>query len=70
MNRTSIRSSNLESVGYDANQQILEIEFKDDLIYVYDNVPIDTYEMLMNAPSHGKYFNENIRDVYECRRTR
>lgn len=66
MNRQSINSTDLNSVGYDPDSQTLEIEFNSGGIYQYFNVPETVYNALMNANSHGKYFNQNIRDVYQC----
>jgi len=64
MKRTKIDSSNLASVGYDPANQILEIEFNHGGIYQYFDVPVEEYEGLMAADSHGSYFYHNIRDVY------
>jgi hypothetical protein len=65
MKRTKVDSSNLASVGYDADNQILEIEFNHGGVYQYFDVPEDVYDDLMNADSHGKYFVANIKDDYE-----
>jgi hypothetical protein len=61
MNRTAVSSSNLASVGYDAAQRILEIEFLTGSIYQYFNVPQSVYAGLMAAESHGRYFDANIK---------
>lgn len=68
MNRTSVRSSNLHSVGYSSGT--LEIEFRDGGIYQYLNVPVEVYTALMNASSHGIYFHRNIRNVYQWEKIR
>lgn len=65
MKRQVVESSNLASIGYDEDKQILEIEFKHGGIYQYIDVPIRVYEELMDADSHGKYFATNIRNDYE-----
>ncbi|RYC50381.1 KTSC domain-containing protein [Flagellimonas olearia] len=65
MNRQSVNSSNLASVGYDADNEILEVEFNNGGVYQYFDVPAEIYEDLMNAPSHGQYFSANIRNDYE-----
>ena len=65
MNRQSVESSNLASIGYDAENEILEVEFKHGGIYQYFDVSESVYEELMNADSHGKYFSANIRNDYE-----
>ena len=61
MKRQSVVSSNLASVGYDAVNEILEIEFNDGGVYQYFEVPENVYEELMSASSHGQYFDRNIK---------
>lgn len=64
MKRESVSSSNLASVGYDAENQILEIEFYHGGVYQYFDVPKEEYKALMEADSHGKYFAANIKGHY------
>jgi len=64
MERKAVESSNLASVGYDEHEEILEIEFQHGGVYQYFDVPKKVYEELMNADSHGIYFNVNIRNKY------
>lgn len=61
MNRQSVESSNIASIGYDAENEILEIEFNQGGIYQYFDVPENVYEELMSASSHGQYFDRNIK---------
>ena len=65
MERESVNSSNLASVGYDPPSQTLEIEFNHGGVYQYFDVPKEEYDALMNADSLGSYFFHNIRDAYE-----
>ncbi len=65
MERENVNSSNLASIGYDSENEILEVEFKHGGVYQYLNVPEDVFNKLMNAPSHGVYFSANIRNDYE-----
>lgn len=65
MKRQQVESSNLASVGYDAENEILEVEFNHGGVYQYFDVPENVYEELMNASSHGVYFSANIRNDYE-----
>lgn len=65
MERQNVESSNLASIGYDAKNEILEVEFKHGGIYQYFDVPENVYEELMNADSHGVYFSTNIRNDFE-----
>lgn len=62
MKRIPVQSSDLESVGYDAERQILEIEFHSGGVYWYMNVPQNIYFGLMSASSKGRYFSQYIRD--------
>ena len=61
MERQSVESSNLASVGYDAKNEILEVEFNHGGVYQYFDVPENVYEELMSASSHGQYFDRNIK---------
>lgn len=61
MNRTPVSSSNLASVGYDPEHEILEIEFRTGSVYQYFDVPVHIYEGLMHASSHGSYFDAHIK---------
>lgn len=61
MNRVQVLSSNLASVGYNAQTQTLEIEFLSGTIYQYFNVPESIYSGLMSASSHGRYFDAYIK---------
>jgi hypothetical protein len=64
MQRQSIQSSDLRSVGYDSANQTLEIEFNSNGIYQYYGVPASVYQGLMGAASHGQYFHAHIKDIY------
>lgn len=64
MNRQPVTSSNIASIGYDANSQTLEIEFLNGGVYQYFDVPQHVHQELMNASSHGQYLAQNIKGVY------
>jgi hypothetical protein len=71
MHRTSVSSSNLASVGYDPQTRTLEIEFHSGSSYQYFHVPDTIYHGLMSAPSHGRYFDADIKKAgYAYRRVR
>jgi len=70
MNRTSVVSSDLRSVGYDSKNEVLEIEFNSGGVYQYSNVPETVYSQLMSAPSHGEFFHAHIKNVYPYRKVR
>ncbi len=64
MNRDSVSSSNIASIGYDSESETLEIEFLNGSVYQYFDVPEHVYEGIMSADSHGKYLNANIKGNY------
>lgn len=61
MERIPVSSSNLASVGYDLDSAVLEVEFNHGGVYQYTGVPEDVYLGLMNAGSHGKYFDQYVK---------
>lgn len=64
MERTPVSSSNILAIGYDADSEVLEVEFTSGAVYSYSSVPIGEYEGLMNADSKGKYLHANIKGRY------
>jgi len=61
--RTFVSSSAIRSVGYDQEQRVLEIEFTSGAVYQYSDVPAEVYRGLMAAESHGRYFNQAVRNA-------
>ena len=70
MNRQLVSSSDIRSVGYEAETRTLEIEFHSGGIYHYSEVPEMEYQDLMLAASKGSYFHRHIRNQYPTRRIR
>lgn len=70
MDRTHVSSTDLRSVGYNDDDQVLEIEFNSGGVYRYFNVPENIYDGFMAAISHGKYFHRNIKDTYQFEQIR
>jgi len=70
MNRTSVRSSNIRSVGYDPASLTLEVEFHSGSIYQYSGVPETIYQGFMRAASKGSYFHNHIKGRYPGRQVR
>lgn len=60
----SVSSSNINSIGYEAESGTLEIEFRSGGIYQYFNVPQAVFDELVNAASCGSYFHEYIKKQY------
>lgn len=64
----TLRSSNLNSAEYDPGTRALTITFKGGSTYTYSEVDQATYDGLMTAASPGRYFAENIKDVFSFRK--
>jgi uncharacterized protein len=64
MYRQSINSSNIQSIGYDINSAVLEVEFKSGDVYQYFNVPDSLYQRFLHASSYGQFLNDYIRYNY------
>jgi hypothetical protein len=64
MDRYSVASSNLVSIGYDEATQTLEVEFLNGSIYHYYNVPPNMFDQIMQNPSKGKFLNIYIKNAY------
>jgi hypothetical protein len=64
MERISVSSTNVASIGYDPDSEILEVEFLNGGVYQYSGVPAAIYEELMNASSKGTYINQVIKKSY------
>lgn len=64
MNRTPVSSSNVASVGYDADSATLEIEFNNGAVYQYFDVSENIYGELIGAQSIGGYLANNIKGRY------
>ena len=68
MDRYSVASSNISTVGYDEQFETLEVEFLNGSIYQYYNVPRNLYEQLMQAGSKGRFLNTYIKNAYSYSR--
>jgi len=70
MHTTQVNSSNIKSIGYDAQVAILEVEFISGDIYQYFNVPEYLYRQFLNASSYGRFLNDYIRYNYRYQKVR
>ncbi len=58
MKRVALQSRSLRSLGYDPEQQILEVEFSSGALYRYEAVPPEVVQALLEADSLGRHFNQ------------
>jgi KTSC domain-containing protein len=70
MELINVDSSMIYAVGYDEQQQVLEVVFKRTGVYRYHNVPKEVYQQLLDADSKGSYMRDLIIDMYPTERVR
>lgn len=64
MERKPVQSSNIAAIGYDYISLTLEVEFLNNSIYQYFDVPQNVYDDLMKASSHGQYLAKYIKGFF------
>jgi hypothetical protein len=63
-------SSEIEWIGYERKRSMLQVEFIAGSIYQYEPVPETVYEAFLNAPSHTRFFEVDIKGQYPHRKIR
>jgi len=66
MQMIQVSSSAIKAVGYDSDSNRLFIEFNQGKNYAFCRVPESIYKSLMSASSKGSYYDEHIKDKYQC----
>jgi KTSC domain len=64
VDRTSVQSTTIKSVGHDPKTLTLEIEFQSGDVYQYLDVPPAVYAEFMRATSIGTFLNTAIKCRY------
>ena len=65
MEREIINSEAIHSIGYDADNSILEIEFKKGgVVWQYMDFPEVLWYEFYHTESKGRYFHANIKGKY------
>ena len=67
LERQSVKSRILRSVGYDESTKILEIEFQSGVIYQFSGVPPKVHAELVHSDEIGKYFSEKVRPKFQTK---
>ena len=61
MRYVKLKSSVVESVGYDPLEKVMEVKFRSGGTYRYVDVPGTVYAGMMNADSHGSFVHRTLR---------
>ena len=70
MDRKRIIASSIRAVGYDAAQQVLEIEFSSGAIVQYTDVSPEVHRRFMSSPSPGSFDQDQIDEHFPSRKVR
>lgn len=63
-----VSSSNIGSIGYDAQNEIVYVRFLNNSLYIYKGVSQNEFENLRDAPSLGSHLHRNFKNVYPYER--
>jgi hypothetical protein len=61
MDMKPVSSSNIHSVGYDADKREMRVRFHHGKTYAYSNVSEDTHKALISAKSVGSHFASHVK---------
>lgn len=56
MKLTPVKSSNIDSVGYDPTRQAMRVKFKNGGMYEHSDVSARDHQALVSAPSIGSHY--------------
>jgi len=68
MERIEVKSSSIRTIGYDAKEQVLEVQFTSMATYRYSGVPKEIADAFLNAESKGTFFGVKIRACFPYER--
>lgn len=66
MEMIPVSSSAIRAVGYDAATRRMKITFIEGHTYDFCNVPEPVFVALLRSASKGRYYNDYIKDRYQC----
>lgn len=66
MDMIRVSSSAIITIGYDASTRRMKIQFVEGHTYDFCGVPESVFSGLLRASSKGTYYNDHIRDRYQC----
>lgn len=61
-----VKSSNIDSVGYDKETAVMVVKFKNGTAYEYADVPQEKYLGMLKSDSVGSYFAQEVRNAHKA----
>ena len=65
-----VLSREIEWIGYEQKKSMLQVEFIAGPIYQYEQVPESLFQAFLDASSHGRFFDTQIKGRYPHRKIR
>ena len=65
---TPVTSSNIDSVGHDADANELHVRFKNGATHIYEGVSDEIHRQMVAAESVGKFLASNVKGVFNSRK--
>ncbi len=59
-----VKSSNIESVGYDPASKTMQVKFRSGSTHQYSGIAPEVHAAFMGASSHGAYYAARVRGRY------
>ena len=66
MEMVRVTSRAMQAVGYDPGSRKMKIRFHQGDTYTFCGVPQRIFDGLLRAASKGRYYDQHIRDRYQC----
>ncbi len=66
MEMIRVRSTAITAIGYDPTSQRMKITFQQGHTYDFCRVPANIFDGFMRSLSKGTYYNNHIKDRYQC----
>jgi len=66
--RKRVNSSKVRAVGYDAGQQLLEVELSNGQVWQYTKVSPEVHRRFLAAPNPSAFYDDRIAEEFSGRR--
>ena len=63
-----VASTMASAIGYDSENEVLQIEFNSGAVYQYSDIDEDTWEECKSSDALGKFYNQYIKGKYQSQR--
>lgn len=66
MQMHTVKSSTIDSIGYDPHNHLLRIGFRHDKVYDFCHVPEAIFQAFLHARSKNRFFKRHILNAFPC----